>query len=276
MLRIWVGPCGAGRCAGAGVGRRRGAGSWVGAAPGLRCHDHDRALGEGVRGADVEAHVRVPPAAVLPGPPRGRRRGGVGRDPAARATPGSNTAADHITVLDLALAQLPAGVAPDPGRRRAGRGCWPGRTPPGRPTRSPTRASRGGSSSRSGSRSTPGSAGSWTLIPDDCWDPAIQTDDDLRDGAWVFEVTGLVDLRAWPAGSRLILRKERPHPGAQLTFTDLDGHRITAVLTNTPPGSSPGRPLAWSCATASTPASRTGSGRPRPPACATCPATTPP
>ena len=56
---------------------------------------------------------------------------------------------------------------------------------------------------------------------------------DLRDGAWVFEATGMIDLRGWPAGSRLILRKERPHPGAQLTFTDLDGHRITAVLTNT-------------------------------------------
>ena len=105
--------------------------------------------------------------------------------------------------------------------------------------------------------------------------PAIQTDGDLRDGAWVFEATGLVDLSGWPAGSRLILRKERPHPGAQLTFTDVDGHRITAVLTNTPPVSCPGRPPAWSCATASTPGSRTGSAKPRPPGCATCPATPP-
>ena len=113
------------------------------------------------------------------------------------------------------------------------------------------------------------------LIPESCWDPAIQTDEDLRDGAWVFEATGLVDLHGWPAGSRLILRKERPHPGAQLTFTDVDGHRITALLTNTPPGSSPGRPLAWNCGTASTPESRTGSARPRPPGCGTCPATTP-
>ena len=87
----------------------------------------------------------------------------------------------------------------------------------------------------------PGSAGSWTLIPADCWDPAIQTDDDLRDGAWVFEATGMVDLDSWPAGSRLILRKERPHPGAQLTFTDVDGMRVTAVLTNTPRGVVPGQ-----------------------------------
>lgn len=29
------------------------------------------------------------------------------------------------------------------------------------------------------------------------------------------------------------MRKERPHPGAQLTFTDVAGHRITAFLTDT-------------------------------------------
>ena len=63
----------------------------------------------------------------------------------------------------------------------------------------------------------------------------------MRDGAWVAEATGLVDLSAWPEGSRLILRKERPHPGAQLTFTDVDGMRITAFLTDTPPGVIPGQ-----------------------------------
>jgi DDE family transposase len=35
---------------------------------------------------------------------------------------------------------------------------------------------------------------------------------------------------------RLIVRKERPHPGAQLRITDLDGHRITAFVTNTSRG----------------------------------------
>src|SRR5664279_928189 len=50
------------------------------------------------------------------------------------------------------------------------------------------------------------------------WYPAINTDGTIRDGAWVAEATGLVDLSAWPQGTRLILRKERPHPGAQLTF----------------------------------------------------------
>ncbi|MGC4936238.1 transposase, partial [Gordonia sp. DT30] len=37
----------------------------------------------------------------------------------------------------------------------------------------------------------------------------------------------------WPAGTRLLLRKERPHPGAQLNFTDSDGHRMTAFITDT-------------------------------------------
>ena len=40
----------------------------------------------------------------------------------------------------------------------------------------------------------------------------------------------------WPAGTRLILRKERPHPGAQLRFTDADGLRVTAFITDTGPG----------------------------------------
>ncbi len=73
-------------------------------------------------------------------------------------------------------------------------------------------------------------------IPEDCWHPALQTDGEFRDGAWVAEATGMIDLSSWPDGSRLILRKERPHPGAQLTFTDIDGMWVTALLTNTPAG----------------------------------------
>ena len=78
------------------------------------------------------------------------------------------------------------------------------------------------------------------LIPERCWHPAIE-DDGLRDGAWVAEATGMIDLSFWPEGSRLILRKERPHPCAQLTFTDVDGHRITAFLTDTGRGVIPGQ-----------------------------------
>jgi Transposase DDE domain group 1 len=91
------------------------------------------------------------------------------------------------------------------------------------------------------------------LIPGQCWHPAIEADGEPRDGAWVAEATGMIDLSSWPEGSRLILRKERPHPGAQLTFTDVDGHRITAFLTDTGRGVIPGRWPGWNCGTASTP-----------------------
>ena len=53
----------------------------------------------------------------------------------------------------------------------------------------------------------------------------------MRPGAWVAELTGLLDLSSWPEGMRVIVRKERPHPGAQLRFTDLGGHRFTCFAT---------------------------------------------
>jgi hypothetical protein len=60
--------------------------------------------------------------------------------------------------------------------------------------------------------------------------------------SWVAAAPSL-DLSGWPAGMRVIVRKERPHPGAQLRLTDADGHRLTAFATNTRPGG-PGRQLA--------------------------------
>ncbi len=148
---------------------------------------------------------------------------------------GSNTAKDHITVLDLALAQLPAGFRPTPGDPDSPRVL----------ARSDSAGATHKFADACVARGVDFSFGFpidsrirriVDLIPEGCWDPAIQSDEHLREGAWVFEATGMIDLRGWPPGSRLILRKERPHPGAQLTFTDLDGHRITAVLTNTAPG----------------------------------------
>jgi hypothetical protein len=80
-----------------------------------------------------------------------------------------------------------------------------------------------------------------TLNNADACCPAIQADGAIRDGAWVAEATDLMDLSKWSAGTRLILRKERPHPGAQLRFTDADGHRVTGFLTDTPTGVIPGQ-----------------------------------
>ncbi|SDJ25538.1 MULTISPECIES: IS1380 family transposase [Nocardiaceae] len=71
------------------------------------------------------------------------------------------------------------------------------------------------------------------------WIPALDAGGKTRPGAWVTEVTGLLDLSGWPRGMRLVVRKERPHPGAQLRFTDHDGLRLTAFVTNTTTGPLP-------------------------------------
>lgn len=70
------------------------------------------------------------------------------------------------------------------------------------------------------------------LIPATAWTPAIEPDGEVRDGAWVAELAGDV-LAGWAEGMRLIVRTERPHPGAQLRFTDADGMRLTCFATHT-------------------------------------------
>ncbi|BDT92442.1 hypothetical protein IFM12275_24180 [Nocardia sputorum] len=70
--------------------------------------------------------------------------------------------------------------------------------------------------------------------------PAYDADGEVRDGAWVAELTGLAELKDWPEEMRLVVRKERrPHPGAQLRFTDIDGLHLTAFVTNTRRGQFP-------------------------------------
>ena len=64
------------------------------------------------------------------------------------------------------------------------------------------------------------------------WRPALNQDGQPREGAWVTELTGQVKLDCWPAGTRLICRRERPHPGAQLSFTDAGGHRFQCLITD--------------------------------------------
>ena len=71
-------------------------------------------------------------------------------------------------------------------------------------------------------------------IPEDAWAPALAQDGSARDNGEVAEITDSVDLSSWPQGSRLIVRRERPHPGAQLSFTDHDGYRFQAILTDQP------------------------------------------
>jgi hypothetical protein len=142
---------------------------------------------------------------------------------------GSNTAADHITATRAAIAQLPEEM-----RRRvlvradSGGGThefldW--LTRPGRRLQYSV-----------GFTITDEMQQAITKIPARAWTPAYDGRGLVRDGAWVAELTGLLDLAGWPKGMRVIVRKERPHPGAQLRFTDIDGHRFTCFATSTRSG----------------------------------------
>ena len=77
------------------------------------------------------------------------------------------------------------------------------------------------------------------MLPEAAWTAPIEADGSRRDGADVAELTGLLPhLRAagWPRGMQVIVRRERPHLGAQLTYTESDGWRIQCFATDTPPG----------------------------------------
>jgi hypothetical protein len=73
-------------------------------------------------------------------------------------------------------------------------------------------------------------------VPARAWTCAYDAEGQARPGAWVAEITGMPQLSSWPRGMRVIVRKERPHPGAQLRFTDVDGHRFTCFATSTKGG----------------------------------------
>jgi hypothetical protein len=138
---------------------------------------------------------------------------------------GSNTAADHIEATKLSLAQLPRRL-----RRRV-----------------LIRADSGGGTHEFltwltarprllhysiGMTITEDMQTAILQVPGAAWTPAYDGDSEVRDGAWVADITGMLDMSSWPAGMRMIVRKERPHPGAQLRFTDIDGHRFTAFATD--------------------------------------------
>jgi hypothetical protein len=140
---------------------------------------------------------------------------------------GSNTAAEHIEVTRLALAQLPRRL-----RRRV-----------------LIRTDSGGGTHEFlawlaarrlrysiGMTITDDMQDAILALPGRIWEPAYDAGGQVRPGAWVAELTGLLDLAGWPEGMRVIVRKERPHPGAQLRFTDIDGHRFTAFATSTSRG----------------------------------------
>ena len=137
---------------------------------------------------------------------------------------GANTAADHIAVLDLALAQLPEGVK------------GPGLL---------VRADSGGASHAFldhvvslglgfsvGFDLTEPVREAVLAVPERAWRPALTQAGEPRDGAAVAELALDLEANGWPPGTRAICRRERPHPGAQLSFTDEGGYRFQVLITN--------------------------------------------
>ena len=137
---------------------------------------------------------------------------------------GANNARDHLALLDLALEQLPA-VALDGEilARSDSAGASHDLADACRETR--IRFSFGYPLTEPVRQAL-------ASLEESAWRAAIDAGGETREGAWVAELTGQVNLDGWPPNARLICRRERPHPGAQLTFTDLDGHRFQCFITD--------------------------------------------
>jgi Transposase DDE domain group 1 len=147
---------------------------------------------------------------------------------------GSNTAVDHKQVLADALAQLPS----RPGYR-VGRAVLVRADAAGGTHEFLGHLTARRSAYSIGFTLTETMAAAIELIPEAAWTPAYDSDGQIRDGAWVAEATSVLDLSGWPQDMRVIVRKERPHPGAQLRLTDRDGLRLTAFVTDTRRGQLP-------------------------------------
>jgi hypothetical protein len=138
---------------------------------------------------------------------------------------GSNTAQDHIDVVDLALAQLPTSARTQPLLVRADTGGA---------THALVEHLRERGVRFSVSLPADERVRAAVLaVPLGTWQPAVDAGGQPRPGAEVAELHTL-ELAGWPEGTRAICRREDPHPGAQLTFTDVDGHRFQVFITDQP------------------------------------------
>jgi len=135
---------------------------------------------------------------------------------------GANTAADHIAVLELALAQLPEGAL--------NAGTLVRCDSAGATHAFLAAVAAKGLCFSVGCDLSERVRTTILALPESAWSAALDAGGDQREGAWVAELD--LDLSAWPAGTRALCRRERPHPGAQLSFSDAGGHRFQVMLTN--------------------------------------------
>lgn len=140
---------------------------------------------------------------------------------------GSGTAEDHVVVLDAALRQLPV----DPNSNEVIVRTDAGGTSHGLAPACEERGVR----FIGGNRLTAALAQTIMVIPKNHWMRAISADGaEERDTGEVAEITDLVDMSRWPEAMRMLIRREEPHPGAQLTFTDVEGYRYQVFVTDLP------------------------------------------
>lgn len=145
---------------------------------------------------------------------------------------GSGTATDHVTVLADALAQLPLDPAETELIVRADTAGWSHEFI--------SECQQRHVRFVIGHQLSAEIASALIELPTRAWQPAISADGtDWRDHAEVAEITHLVQgvfdsTRGWPPQLRMIARREQPHPGAQLTFTDINGHRYQVFVTDLP------------------------------------------
>jgi hypothetical protein len=140
------------------------------------------------------------------------------------AAPGA--ASDLITLVDLALAQLPRSASDQPVLVRSDSA--------GASTRLAWHLRERGVEFSVGMQVDAHVREAVLAQPEAAWTSAVDPDGQVRPGAEVCELTGWVDLHTWPEGTRAICRREDAHPGAQLRFTDHDGHRFQVFLTDQP------------------------------------------
>ena len=140
------------------------------------------------------------------------------------AAPGA--AEDLLALVELALAQLPAAAAGQPVLVRSDSA--------GASTRLAWHLRQRGVGFSLGMPVDAHVREAILAQPEPAWTPAVDPDGQVRPGAEVCELTGWIDLHTWPEGTRVICRREDAHPGAQLRFTDHDGHRFQVFLTDQP------------------------------------------